>query len=203
METPGSCNPDHRGQFLDRIRSWALACLVACSWSKALWQEVGSLHRIRGLHGSDMNTVDGRNPFRTTQETLEGFDSPANAKNQWFQPWFLRWCEMDFVHPQHHSMSSRTCYERSVLLKQHLLDDMHPTHRITTRRWRLLMSVGLGQKGRILCICFVSPFRRGAGSVQGCGLSNFEVAPGSRGEQCFRKCRSVANTRAFPWRMAL
>ena len=45
--------------------------------------------------------VDGQNPFRTTQEALNGL-IPVNTHKQWFQPWFLGWCEMDFANV--HSM---------------------------------------------------------------------------------------------------
>ena len=34
---------------------------------------------------------------------------PANTNKPWFQPWFLRWCEMDVVHPQYVSLTAETC----------------------------------------------------------------------------------------------
>ena len=33
---------------------------------------------------SQVHTVDGRNPFRTTQEALVSDDSPASTNKQWF-----------------------------------------------------------------------------------------------------------------------
>ena len=48
---------------------------------------------------SSPHTVDGRNPFRTIQETLECVESPVNTNKQCF-PMVSKWCEMDFVHPQ-------------------------------------------------------------------------------------------------------
>ena len=28
-------------------------------------------------------------------------DAPVNTNKTWFQPWFQKWCEMDFAHPQY------------------------------------------------------------------------------------------------------
>ena len=50
------------------------------------------------LSPGNLGTVDGRNPFRTTSETLEGFDSPVNTNKEWLLM-VSKWCEMDFVHP--------------------------------------------------------------------------------------------------------
>ena len=52
--------------------------------------------RARGLWGY---AVDGRNPFRTTQETAANIFS-WYLKGNHQKPKFLKWCEVDFVHPQ-------------------------------------------------------------------------------------------------------
>ena len=36
--------------------------------------------------------MDGRNPLRTTEETLECVDSPENTNKLWF-PMVSKWCE--------------------------------------------------------------------------------------------------------------
>ena len=73
--------------------------------------------------------------------------STANS-NQWLQPLFSKWCEMDFVHPQYGWAPNPAC---SISMNQHQDSHDDPSGRSVLRRWHCQLFFGvLKQSGACL-----------------------------------------------------
>ena len=75
-----------------RIRGLALAFLDT---ARVPWS---------GLLGA---TVDGRNPFRTAQETQRNVDSAVNTNKRWF-PMVSTWCRISSIHSRNSCESCKS-----------------------------------------------------------------------------------------------